>query len=498
MKNFFELNNNEIISKYQNIIEDLMNENFINIDQDIIYPSSRKFFIKYLINQNINENIIYKKISKEFDFIFFNEDEINQEDYIINDIGLLYNDTFYFLNPFFNINKNIYNKNKELLIFKNIGIIKPEDYIKISEKNNFIEECENGAKYFLNNLIYRAVKQNVFNITIDINKDNSESDIFFNFHNNVFKIKEKFKHSKMPEISGIEIFDEISYFIDVKEVNDAENKTIYFISISKYEYTQSILEIEKKYGEKINEMLGVSNGLFILSQKNDYGIYYSILKNIANNTNKQIFSYEKKITTKVEGVFQTVNSHEKGIELFDVVFVKDVSDNSQIELIKSALQLGKLVVTSTISQDSLLALSSFINNFSLDKNLLAEKLIAVYHTTLLPKVCSFCSFSYPIKESKIIKEDKFKPYKMGIKPDTIIKRKNEKGCSNCNHGYEGGVFISELLDNDKDVSRQIESIFNIRELRNLKQSKRWDTIYLHSRFLVERNTITLEDVKNIL
>ena len=498
MNNFFDLNNSEIIEKYQSILEELVNENFIGVDKNIHYPSSKKFFIQYLINHNVNENIIYKKISKEFEFENLSLLDIDLEEVIVNDLGLLYKDTFYFLNPFFNVNKNIYDKNKELLIFKNIGLIKPEDFSYINEKLNEVEDNEDGAQYFLNNIIYKAINSNVFNITIDIDQDIKDSDILFNYKNNVYQIEEKYQYKNIPDISGIESFNNKKYYIDLKKIESGNNKILYFINISKYDNVKSIIEIETKYGNKIKEMLGYSNGLFILSQKNDYGLYYSILKNIVDSTNKKIFSFEEKITTKVDGVFQTEKIEDFDVNLFDVVFVKDIKGKLQIDLIKNALQLGKLVITSTIAQDSLLALSSFITNFNLDKSLLAEKLIGIYHTTLLPRVCSVCSDTYEIKKSPIIKEDKFKPYKMGIKPEAPVKKANHKGCSNCNHGYEDGVFVSELLDNDKDVSQQIENEFNIRELRNLKQSKRWDTIYLYARFLVERNVITIEDVKNIL
>lgn len=499
MENFFELNNNDIINKYQNIVTELINENFISIDENIHYPSSSKFFINYLISHNINENIIYNKISKEFDIELFDINKIDINDIILTDIGVQVKDVFYFINPFFNVNKNINEKNKNLLIFNKNGIIKPKDYNEI--KQILKEESINneGADYFLNNIIYKAINSNCSKLIINIEED-EKSSIYYNFNNNVYKIEESYKYKDVPDISGVRSFNGKDYYIDIEKVKNSDNNVIYFINVSDFNNVSKIVDIDSKYGDKIEEMLGYSNGLFVLSQKNDYGLYYSFLKNIAENKNKKIFSYEEKITTKVNSVFQTNNLEDsiENINLFDVIFIKDIKNNSHINLIKKSLQLGKLVIVSTISQDSLLALSSFISNFDLDKNLLAEKLIGVYHTTLLPKVCNVCSETYPIKQSNIIKEDKFRSYQMGIKPDTTIRRVNHKGCSNCNNGYEKGVYVSELLDNDKDVSKQIENVFNIRELRNLKQSKRWDTIYLYARLLVEKNVITIEDVKNIL
>ena len=153
MENFFELNNNDIINKYQNIITELINENFINIDENIHYPSSSKFFINYLISHNINENIIYNKISKEFGIELFDINKIDINDIILTDIGVQVKDVFYFINPFFNVNKNINEKNKNLLIFNKNGIIKPKDYNEI--KQILKEESINneGADYFLNNII---------------------------------------------------------------------------------------------------------------------------------------------------------------------------------------------------------------------------------------------------------------------------------------------------------------------------------------------------------
>mgnify|MGYP000111974150 FL=1 len=500
MQNFFELNNNDIINKYQNIVTELINENFINIEDNINYPSSSKFFINYLFSHNINENIIYNKISKEFDIELFDIDKLEIQDVILTDIGIQVKDVFYFVNPFFNVNKKINESNKSLLIFNKNGIIKSKDYEYIKEALKKESINNEGSDYFLNNIIYKAINKNCFKLIINIEKEKSSS-IYYNFNNNVYRIEEVYKYKDVPDISGVRNFNGRDYYIDIEKVeNSDKNNVIYFINVSDFNNVNKIVDIDSKYGEKIEEMLGYSNGLFILSQKNDYGLYYSFLKNIAESKNKKIFSYEEKITTKISNVFQTndLENSIKNINLFDVIFIKDIKNNNHVNFIKQALQLGKLVIVSTISQDSLLALSSFISNFDLDKNLLAEKLIGVYHTTLLPKVCQVCSEKYPIRQSNIIKEDKFKSYQMGIKPETIIRKVNHKGCSNCNHGYEKGVYISELLDNDKDVSKQIENVFNIRELRNLKQSKRWDTIYLYARLLVEKNIITIEDVKNIL
>ena len=498
MENFFELNNNDIIKKYQNIVAELINENFINIDENIHYPSSSKFFINYLIAHNVNENIIYNKISKEFNIELFDFNNVEIKDIIFTDIGIQVKDAFYFTNPFFNVNKNINEKNKDLFIYNKNGIIKPKDYNEIKHILKEDNINNDGANYFLNNLIYKAINNNCFKIVINMDKE--DSSIYYNFNNNVYKIEESYKYKDVPNISGLHTFNDKNYYVDIETVKSSDNNVIYFINISDYSNVSEIIEVESKYSEKIEEMLSYSNGLFVLSQKNDYGLYYSFLKNVSKNKNKKIFSYESKITTKVDNVFQTNNIDESisNINLFDVIFIKDIKNENHVNLIRKSLQLGKLVVISTISQDSLLALSSFISNFNLDKNLLAEKLIGVYHTTLLPKVCQVCSKSYPIKQSKIIKEEKFKSYQMGIKPESIVRKVNPKGCSNCNQGYEKGVFISELLDNDKDVSKQIENIFNIRELRNLKQSKRWDTIYLYAKLLVEKNIITIEDVKNIL
>ena len=212
MQNFFELNNNDIINKYQNIVTELINENFINIEDNINYPSSSKFFINYLFSHNINENIIYNKISKEFDIELFDIDKLEIQDVILTDIGIQVKDVFYFVNPFFNVNKKINESNKSLLIFNKNGIIKSKDYEYIKEALKKESINNEGSDYFLNNIIYKAINKNCFKLIINIEKEKSSS-IYYNFNNNVYRIEEVYKYKDVPDISGVRNFNGRDYYI---------------------------------------------------------------------------------------------------------------------------------------------------------------------------------------------------------------------------------------------------------------------------------------------
>ena len=79
-----------------------------------------------------------------------------------------------------------------LLIFNKNGIIKPKDYNEI--KQILKEESINneGADYFLNNIIYKAINSNCSKLIINIEED-EKSSIYYNFNNNVYKIEESYK-----------------------------------------------------------------------------------------------------------------------------------------------------------------------------------------------------------------------------------------------------------------------------------------------------------------
>jgi len=400
-------------------------------------------------------------------------------------------------NPFSNVSRRIISKHKDYAFFDKIGIIKKVDYqnassFKPEEKNIF------SSEYFLINIIEKAIKLNVLEFFISYNKDKEYSDITFNFNNNYFVIEDKYKYSKLPELPKILSFNGKEYYIKKEQVHNGSDK-LFFININEFKTTETLENYDKKYVDKIFEMLTYSSGLFLLSEKNETNLYYVFLETLMQNTTKKIISLEHEVQSKVSGVFQTDNTFNKeNLSLFDVLFVKTVNSKGQIDLIVEALQLGKLVVISTISQDSLLALSSLISNFNINKNLLSEKIIGVYHSTVLPKICDVCSTLFPIKESRVINEDFFSSYKMSIASNNLIRKPNYDGCSCCTNGYSSGVVVSELLQKDKDLSSEIERDFNIRRLRNLKESKRWETVYSYSRFLVEKQIVFIEDVKKII
>jgi hypothetical protein len=487
----------DIIKIYNNIIGELIRENLIGLEMEVHYPSTVKFFIETLLKYNINTNIIYNKIGTFFDLDVLSYNESKQTDYIVNDLGVIVDEVFYLKNPFSNVSRNIIEKHKEYAFFEKIGIIKEIDYQKIM---NYKLEDNNSfsSEYFLINIIEKAINKNVTEIFIPYNSQKVVSDIIFNFNNNYFTIEDKYRYSELPSIEKVLTFNKKDYYIKTKTIEDGDNK-LFFLYINEYKVERTIESFDKKYKNKILEMLTSSSGLFLMSEKNESDLYYIFLQTLKSKTNKKIISIENEIQAKIDNVFQTKNIiNGNDLSLFDVVFVKNVSTKEQIQVIVEALQLGKLVLVSTVSQDSLIALSSLISNFDIDKYLLSEKIIGVYHSTILPEVCEYCSDLYPIKESEIINEEAFSAYKMSIDKDQEIRKAHKEGCSNCLLGYSGGVVASELLTKDKDVATEIEKDFNIRELRNLKESKRWETVYSYSRYLVERQHVCINDVKNIL
>lgn len=489
--------NTQIIKVYDNIIKELIAENLIEFNTEIEYPNTVKSFIEKLFNFGINENIIYLKISKHLELDIFKYNEKDKENYIINDLGIIFNSVFYLRNPLSNVSRNIIKRHKEYAFFESIGIIKETDFSFIlNYKKKSIDKF--SSYFFLINIIEKAINKEVNEIFIQYNEKKRDSDIIFNYNNNYFKIEEQYEYSDLPEIEDIINFNGKDYFIELKTIKESDKK-LFFIYINEYKVNKTIVEYDKKYNKKIMEMLTSSSGLFLLSEKNESDLYYILMEELTSCSNKKIISFEKKIKANVENVFQTKKIITgSNLSLFDVIFVKNVNTEEEISVIVEALQLGKLVIVSTVSQDSLIALSSLIANFDIDKYLLSEKILGVYHSTILPEVCDSCSIDYPIKESLIAEEEAFETYKMSIESDHLIRKAQKEGCSKCLNGYTGGTVVSELLTKDKDVATEIEGDFNIRQLRNLKESKRWETVYSYSRYLVAKKTICIKDVKNIL
>lgn len=162
--------------------------------------------------------------------------------------------------------------------------------------------------------------------------------------------------------------------------------------------------------------------------------------------------------------------------------------------------MGKFVFISVISKDSIGSLNKLLSIYpeKLNRNLISENLLAIYHIITLPLVCKNCSIDIKLKDHPYKNDSQFKFLYETKDVESVIKIANRVGCEECKSGYLGGILISEFLENDTDLSMTIEDGFNMRKVRNMKDSKRWENLGINAEVQLIKGLISLEDIKNKL
>jgi hypothetical protein len=495
--------NKEIIESYSDILENLFDERLITENQFLFRDcvSSLKDVFLSLKKLNINERLIINKISDSYGIKNINDSLLNSDDYVITNDGIILENIYYLLNPF-NIFNDKMKKNNSLYgnsFFDDIGIISSYDYnlFKKKLKSSLKLKTTNDTirKININEVIFSAIDNDVNEIIIN----NGVEKILFSKNNNVFKSEFKTKHSFDLDIKNILKYKDSHYHIETVKMDDS----LYTIKIVNHKSIQDFEKDEKKYKSVVFDKLKKSSGLLIFSEKYNTS-YYHFFLNYAKkiHAGKKIISFEN-IKTKVDGVVQSnLNEEKLNKEILlesDMVFVENLDSEEKADIIFRSLNLGKFVFVNIMSQDSVTALNSIIHAYpqKLDQILISEKLLGVFHTTVLPKVCEYCSSTVLLKDHPLRRDDDFAMLVQSNDPYTSeLTVSNKGGCPSCEHGYNGKILVSEFLDYDKNLAEEIENGYNIRSVRNLKDSKRWETMFINSLTQALKGSITLEDIKS--
>lgn len=494
----------ESVIKFDKIIEELYAENNINeedyINKDLV--RNNKDIINFFLKIGLEESILYKKISKFFNYKEFKFSDKSKEDVIfVTDDGVFFRNTYYLRNPFTNIlNKiNVNNKKYNNFFFDNIGIITKAEYKKC------LEFEKQNKKDFVNDKSLKIIRTK--EVVVDaIEKEFDE--IIINEGNNFIM----FKKNNNTVVSSFDtenrnyIFESIiehnniKYFIETKKITDK----IYIIYVNNHEEILDLKKYEKRYISEIESDLKSSNGLYIFSEKYKTNFYHYFLKHMFyNNKEKSIVSIERK-SFFLDGVLQLSKDsslEDIDIDNFDIIFIEDIRTIEEYNLMLNALILGKFVFINIISQDAINSLYTILNKHKglVDPKFISEKLISSYHATKIPKVCDNCSEEVLLYKHSLRNDPQFSLlFSTNDIYKTSVKRANHNGCGNCEKGYTGYMLISEVLSYDKDLAYEMENNYNIRLVRNMKNSKRWETILNSSINQILKHNLSLDDVKSKL
>lgn len=481
---FFEHKNEYFLKKYNEIINYLINSNFINFNSDLVYPSNLNDISEILDKYFPSNSLLTEKISELFELKLFKEEFLKDDNSVINELGVIHNETFYFFDIFSNKSFNFYQKYKQYDILKNIGVISKENYQLLLKKDKSTFE---SLSLKVDSILQKAINTNTDEVFFS-----SEGSVLFKTYANSFYIEEKILLNKD---------------FDYKEHNLKYNNQMYNISINKINIdsnTNFLLKIRKedeflfkdkkiRHYDKLNTYIHENKGIILLSSKNNSNIYYDTMKNISI-TNKRIISFDNEYIFKVPKVVNYKKSKLENydLSLFDVVFINDI--NLHIEVFLKAVELGKLIVIFSNNKDSFIGIVNILDKTKINKYIFSENFLCSFHYTELPKLCECCKIETNIKDLNIFSENKYSIYKYGIGENKLFIN-NHLGCNNCIKGYEDKVYISEILINDNDIAEYIEKNFNIRQLRNFIKSKRWEGEEDNSLYLLKKGYISINDIK---
>lgn len=490
------------IELYSEIIKDLYDENFISKEILLKTPNilTLSEMLSYLLNIGTNHNIILKKVSEKTNLKKFNFNEkINKNDIIIGHTGVIFNNVFYFLNPFSKISQKFKIENEKNFgkyFFNEIGLISIEDFEKLQEIKRSTIKINNEK---INNIkttevILEAIKFECEEVIF--NKDFEK--VLFNSKNNIYESNYKSSFS-ISNIDKVITYNRKEYYIKSEKIN--ENLVI--LKINKYTERPNLEIEDKKYSSIVNNVILNSKGLFILSSKHDSDYYHLFLEKLRDiHFGSKIISIEK-CKSKVNGIIQIKNISEVNDNIIsesNIVCIENLDSKEKALIVSNSLNMGKFVFISVISKDSIGSLNKLLSIYpeKLNRNLISENLLAIYHIITLPLVCKNCSIDIKLKDHPYKNDSQFKFLYETKDVESVIKIANRVGCEECKSGYLGGILISEFLENDTDLSMTIEDGFNMRKVRNMKDSKRWENLGINAEVQLIKGLISLEDIKNKL
>ena len=490
------------IELYSEISRSLYDEKFIGQEDFLNVPNivTLEEMHVSLLSLGISHNIINKKISEKLGIKSFSiNDDIDFDAIILSKIGIIYGDVFYIINVFGKPSQSFKNKNKEMFnnyFFNEIGVMSLEDYCEIlKEKNKANTEDDlDIAKIKTMEIVFNAIKNGVNEIIINKQLDK----IIFNIEENTYS-SEYETSLDVEDLDEIVIFNNVHYYLKTEEINPM----LKVVLINKYSKRMNLENDDKKYGELVINKLLNSKGLFVLSSKKESNYYHTFLEKARDiHIGKKIISYERR-HAQVKGVLQIDDSEELDDDMIfqsDIIFIEKLDNEIKSNIVAKSLNMGKFVFVGITAYDSIMALNNIlsVNKKWLDKNLISDNLLCVYHMSKLPKLCSYCSSEIQLKNHPLRHDEKFKFLFETKDNNLFVRQPSTKGCKKCVFGYKDGVLITEFLDHEKELAMEIESGFNMRIVRNMKDSKRWETLMTNSDIQLIKGYVSLEDIKKKL
>ena len=223
------------------------------------------------------------------------------------------------------------------------------------------------------------------------------------------------------------------------------------------DYSRSLQGIDSlgfhpKNLEKIHHMMGVPNGIILVTGATGSGkstTTYSMLSAL-NRPEINVITVEDPVEMNIEGINQVQVNAEIGMTFAaalrsilredpNVILIGEIRDSETAQIAVRASITGHLVM-STLHTNNALATVERLLDMDVERYLLSTALTGIISQRLAKALCPDCRIQRePTKYEK-------KVFKKFLHQDvTMVWDANPQGCDNCRKGYKGRIAVHEVL-----------------------------------------------------
>ena len=223
------------------------------------------------------------------------------------------------------------------------------------------------------------------------------------------------------------------------------------------DYSRSLQGIDSlgfhpKNLEKIHHMMGVPNGIILVTGATGSGkstTTYSMLSAL-NKPEINVITVEDPVEMNIEGINQVQVNAEIGMTFAaalrsilredpNVILIGEIRDSETAQIAVRASITGHLVM-STLHTNNALATVERLLDMDVERYLLSTALTGIISQRLAKALCPDCRI-----QREATKYEK-KVFKKFLHQDvSVVWDANPKGCDNCRKGYKGRIAVHEVL-----------------------------------------------------
>lgn len=276
---------------------------------------------------------------------------------------------------------------------------------------------------------------------------------------------------------------------------------------------------------RLEEALLKPTGMILVTGPTGSGKTVTLASALAklNTIRVNIMTVEDPVEIRIPGVNQVQINPQAGLNFAtglrsflrqdpNIIMVGEIRDGETAELAVHAALTGHLVL-STLHTNSAAGAIPRMLDMGVENFLLSSTLNAVLAQRLVRKVCEHCAVDYEapdeviddihstlisLKDSEVIKKDKFVAQTMEKVLKKNFKLRHGKGCQKCgNTGYHGRLGIFEVMEMSEKISAMTLESRSSDEMHNLAISEGMLTLIQDGYLKAVEGQTTIEEVLRV-